>query len=67
MELDLLNHFVMYVLQRQQNYESEEQESAYYQQIMKSFPEKDSRSLKQPYGMELLNNCFTYKQTFIST
>ncbi|MFR7808090.1 MAG: TlpA family protein disulfide reductase [Butyricimonas faecihominis] len=40
------------------------QESAYYQQIMKSFPE-DSRLLKQPYGMELLNNYFTYKQTFI--
>ena len=64
-ELDLLNHFVMYVAKRQQNYESEEQESAYYQQIMKSFPEKDSRLLKQPYGMELLNNYFTYKQTFI--
>ena len=62
-ELDLLNHFVMYVAKRQQNYESEEQESAYYQQIMKSFPEKDSRLLKQPYGMELLNNYFTYKQT----
>lgn len=64
-ELDLLNNFVMYISKRQQSYKSEEQECTFYHQIMKSFPEKNSRLLKQPYGMELLDNYFTYKQTFI--
>lgn len=64
-ELDLLNNFIMYVFKRQQDYESEEQECEYYRQIMKSFPEKNGRLLKQPYGMALLENYFTYKQTFI--
>ena len=64
-ELDLLNDFIMYVSKQQQNYESEEQGSEYYRQIMKRFPEKNNRLLKQPYGITLLDSYFTYKQTFI--
>ena len=63
--LDLLNEFVSYLLKNQQMYESEERDSEYYQQIMKTFPEQGEALLAQPYGIRLLQNYFNYKQTFV--
>ncbi len=64
-EMDLLNSFVGYLSRYQQQYNSEEQESAYYRQLMLRFPCQDARLLDQPYGKELLKRYFNYKQMFV--
>lgn len=64
-ELDLLHCFVSYLSKNQTKYDSEEQESAYYSQLIKCLPHQNARLLKQPYGKELLKQYFSYKQTFI--
>lgn len=62
--IDLLNDFVSYIGKYQQAYESEEQQSAYYHQIIKCFPLEDASLLLQPYGMELLRKYFNYKRDY---
>lgn len=64
-ELDLLNDFVSYVGKCQQAYESEEQQSGYYQQIIKRFPVEDESLLGQPYGMEVIRKYFNYKESYV--
>lgn len=64
-EIDLFRHFIVYLNKNQRSYDSEEQQSAYYQKIMSRFPETSDRLLSQPDGMRLLKNYFDYKQTFI--
>lgn len=63
--LDMFYEFISYLSKNQQMYESEEQASKYYQQIMKRFPEQTDALLNQPYGINLLRSYFDYKQTFI--
>lgn len=63
--LDLLNDFISYVAENQQSYESEEQQSTYYRQIIRRFPVRDECLLEQPYGMELLQKYFSYKHSFV--
>ncbi|MGI6243359.1 MAG: TlpA family protein disulfide reductase [Prevotella sp.] len=65
LQTDLLYAFVMYLRKNQQNYDSEEQSSAYYKSIMDTFPESTARLLKQPYGLDLMKAYFNYKQTYI--
>ncbi|MCI6549300.1 MAG: TlpA family protein disulfide reductase [Prevotella sp.] len=63
--LDLLNGFIAYISKHQQSYDSEETGSAYFQRIMKTFPETTPSLLSQPYGCELMQSYFSYKQTYI--
>lgn len=64
-ETDLLYAFISYLQKNQQTYDSEEQTSAYYQDIMRSFPETSARLLYLPYGLNLMNAYFSYKQTYV--
>ena len=64
-EFDLLYDFISYIAKNQQSYESEEQQSAYYRQLIGRFPVEDDRILQQPYGMQLLRKYFNYKRTFV--
>lgn len=64
-KLDLLYDFVSYIGKHQKYYESEEQQSAYYQKIIKSFPIKDESLLDQPYGIRLLQKYFEYKNSYV--
>lgn len=64
-ELDLLNDFISYIGKHQQFYESEEQQSDYYHQVIKHFPTENEALLYQPYGMDLLRKYFIYKHSFI--
>lgn len=64
-QTDLLYSFVMYLQKNQQTYDSEEQTSAYYKDIMQTFPESTARLLHQPYGLSLMKAYFNYKQTYI--
>ncbi len=63
--VDLLNSFINYLSHYQQKYESEERQSAYYQEIMHYFPISDTSLLQQPYGIELLQKYFSYKSIFV--
>jgi len=64
-ELDLLYDFISYIAKNQQSYKSEEQQSAYYRQIIGRFPVEDERILQQPYGIQLLRKYFGYKRSFV--
>ena len=64
-EFDLLYDFISYIAKNQQSYESEEQQSAYYRQLIGRFPVEDDRILQQPYGIQLLRKYFNYKRTFV--
>ena len=64
-QLDLLNSFISFLCHNQKQYESEEQQSVYYQEIIKKFPIQGKSVLKQPYGIKLLQNYFYYKQTYL--
>lgn len=64
-EMDLFNKFVDYVSRHQQKYDSEEQLSEYYREIIQKFPIEDIALLNQPYGLDLLQKYFSYKGTFV--